>query len=170
VDFLMLDDGMGNVKFHGVTLEAAGVNMGHTSVDIYGQGIEGTGNLSQTVETWFGITPTYPVAAPSVVPVTFWYASGALNGNDPATANVYHYAGGGVWDEMPRLARGASGGWEWVTVAATGFSPFVIKSPAAPTAVIPHGLAASANLYGIVAIGLALGAVLLLRKRSSARV
>lgn len=166
VDFLMLDDGMGNIKFHGVTLDAAGVNLGATGVDIYGQAIQGTGNLSQTVETWFEIAPENPVTAPTVVPVTFWYAGSALNGNVPATASAYHYAGGGVWETLTTSARGSAGAWEWITAEATGFSPFVIKSPAAPTATTLHSLRSNAGFYGVSILGLIFAIALILRKRA----
>jgi len=164
VDFLMLDNGVGGFAFYGVTLDATGVNLGVTGVDIYGQAIAGSGNLSQTVGTWFEITPENPPAASDVVPVTFWYADSALNGNDPATAAAYHYAGSSAWDLLVTRARGQAGTWEWITAEATAFSPFVIKSPAAPTATSVRDFSGSASFGGVI-FGLLLGLVLILRKR-----
>ncbi len=166
VDFGMLTDGAGNIKYYGVTL-GAGFDLGLTSVDIYGSSINGTGNLTQSVGTWFDINPTHHVVTPTVVPVTFWYPAGALNGNDPATAQVYHYLGGGDWEYLPAISRGAEGTWHWLNVSATGFSPFLIKSADKPTAVSAYQIAADGSPAFMIILGLgALGALLLTRKRA----
>jgi hypothetical protein len=129
---------------------AAGATLGTTTVDIYGSVISGTGNLSQTVGTWFDITPATPTAAT----LTVWYPASALNDNDPATTQLYHHAGGDTWELLTTLDRGTTGGWYWLQAAATGFSPFVIRSPDAPTAVGEHGLTVTGGAIFVFVMGL----------------
>jgi len=151
VDF-HLRDGGGAVSYYGLLFEAAGFNMGTTTVDIHGAVINGTGTLNQTVGRWFDITPQNALTG---IPTTFYYADGELNGNGADTLDVYHYAGSGQWEVMSTSARGGSGATRYVTAEiGPDFSPFVLKSPDAPTAVRTNGISAVSG--GVLAFGVGL--------------
>ncbi len=139
----------GAVMHYGPRFMAIGYALGNTVVDIHGAIPQGTGTLNETAARWFEITPQYPANGVGV-PVYFYYDEAELNGNDPATLDVYHYGGSGDWTMMPTLSRGGAGAarWVYVEIGADGYSPFVLKSPSAPT---PVGLSVFEARDGILA-------------------
>jgi len=163
VDF-HLRAGGGAVSYYGLLFEA-GYNMGNTTVDIHGAVINGTGTLNQTAARWFDITPQNALTG---IPTTFYYTDDELNDNVADTLNVYHYGGSGQWDVMTTLARGGSGAARYITAQiGPDFSPFVLKSPDAPTAVRTNGISAVSG--GVLAFGVGLfalgGAAAVFRRR-----
>ncbi|MBN2003799.1 MAG: S8 family serine peptidase [Anaerolineae bacterium] len=150
VDF-HLRDGGGDVIYYGLLLKATGFNLGTTQVDINGAVISGGGTLNQTLGRWFDIAPQNALAN---VPATFYYRDAELNGNAAATLNVYHYSGSGAWELRSATARGGSGDARWIeTTIGPAYSPFVLKSPAAPTAVeVATANARSGLLAGLLAL------------------
>ncbi len=161
VDFIMLDNGSGTIKYYGVTV-MSGVSLGLTAVDIYGNQTYGDGTLSQTVMRKYVIAP----ANESAVTARFYYRDAELNGNVATTLNVYHYAGNAAWDLMPTTARGGSGEARWVDATiGPAYSPFVLKSPATPTAVDVAAVhARSSLLIGFLAL-VVVGALVVSKRR-----
>jgi len=154
VDFHLRASG-GAVSYYSLLFEALGYNMGNTTVDVHGAVINGTGTLNQTAARWFDITPQNALTG---IPTTFYYADGELNGNVADTLDVYHYQGSGQWNLMTTLARGGSGTARSVTAEiGPDFSPFVLKSPDAPTTVRTNGISAVSG--GMLAFGMGLFAL-----------
>jgi hypothetical protein len=166
VPFLYLRSSDGSVTpFYGVMLDGSGQTLGGVTVSIYGDqtpGLDGT--LGDVVRHWYDIAvqvaPSGPITAEFAYPVV------ALNGNNPATLNVYHYEGEGAWALQPQLASGSAGEWRWIEAQiGPGLSPFVLKSDE-PTVLGLQAVSATGSFVPLVigALGM-LGAALAPRKR-----
>lgn len=175
-EFLRLTNATGTVdKYHGADVTPAGA-MGLTTIQIKGNQHSCTNNPADPiVHRCFQIDP----ATPADAVLKFWYTEAERNGQAANALKLWHFA---PWSQVGNGyayseagAACASGGGQacWFRVnGINSFSPFVLGSGSAPTAVTLKSLRASTDgthvpgLFVIVgATAAVLGGVTLKRRR-----
>jgi hypothetical protein len=157
--------------YGGVTIDPGGDNLGAVLVTIQGNQPCNVGD--ETIHRCFAITSTN---APTNATVTFFFQDAELNGNTCDTLELYHATA--VWTQIPLDATYDTDGRDCVgdprSVRATGitsFSPFALKSGAAPTAITLqefYGASAADSLLLVVTLllaGAGLGLAWAVRRR-----
>ncbi|GAB4581783.1 MAG: hypothetical protein Fur0022_45330 [Anaerolineales bacterium] len=137
VDFLNIDDGIGNMKYWGLTIYEYPdqFDMQNTTVKIRGNSVCTTNDTSGHVHRCFDISPTTTANAE----VTFYYLESERNSNTSSDVSVWHWSGGSWQKETGTHTYGIiSPDYYSVTVDdVDNYSPFLLDdvNPGSPTAI-----------------------------------
>ena len=140
--------------YGGLTLNANGSDLGSTTVSMKGNQ-DCTTTAGEAVKRCFDISPANTSSLDAIV--TFYFANSELSGNDCNTLDAYRW-NGSSWQVFTTGTRSCAS--EPYSLQATGvsdFSPFVLKSSSAPTAVTIHSVTVSSAGTPTLALVLAAG-------------
>jgi len=161
VVFLEITDNAGVTnKYRGVEVNASGSgdNLGNVTaivevVDFSGGEFCTTTGMASPIyaDRCYNIS----AANTGTAVIRLWALNSELNGIAEGDLAVYHNTGGTTWVELTtNQANGNDGGsYSFGEGETTGFSPFLLASNAAPTAVIIQDFDATNNSQPIVGVG-----------------
>jgi hypothetical protein len=158
VSFLQISSLTSTNKYRGVDLTTIN-NLGSTTVVI-------TATASNTCPLTDSGSPAYANRCYSITPTTnatatvkLWALTFELNGIAVSNLAPYHHDGGTTWVKLTSLSTGTDGGsYAFGQGNTTGFSPFLLGGPNAPTAItlIDFSAASTSNGYLLLVAPIAL--------------
>jgi hypothetical protein len=173
VSFLQISSLTGTNKYRGVDLTTIN-NLGNTTVVI-------TATASNTCPLTDGGSPAYANRCYSITPTTNATATVKLWALNPSELNSiavsnlapYHHDGNTTWVKLTNLSTGTdSGSYAFAQGDTTGFSPFLLGGPNAPTAITLIDFSAASTSTGYLLLAALIALVLLItgwliRRRAS---